>query len=65
VFFSAMMKFAEDKNDFLWHAIVFASVNFTVISLESLMGNFIDLKNFIFKFQIESSLMGALYRKVG
>ncbi|XP_048733200.2 multidrug resistance-associated protein 1-like [Ostrea edulis] len=62
--FSSMMNFAEDKNDFLWHAILFASVNFTVICLESMMMNFIDTNNYIFKLKMQSSLMGALYRKM-
>ena len=59
-----MMNFVEDKDAFLWHAILFAFVNFSVQCVDSMMANLTDMNNYVLKLKMQASLMGALYRKV-
>ncbi|XP_062567586.1 multidrug resistance-associated protein 1-like [Saccostrea cucullata] len=62
--FKQMIDFAEDKNDLLWHGILFATVKFIVDCTQLLMGNYDDNICHMIGIKVKTSICGALYRKM-
>ncbi|XP_061183744.1 multidrug resistance-associated protein 1-like [Saccostrea echinata] len=59
-----MIDFAEDRNDLLWHGILFATVKFIVDCTQLLMANYDDNICHMIGIKIKTSICGALYRKM-
>ncbi|XP_048735267.2 multidrug resistance-associated protein 1-like [Ostrea edulis] len=62
--FKYIIDFAEDRNDFLWHGILFAFIKFSVDVVQLLMANYDDNICHMLGIKIRTSVCGALYRKM-